>query len=74
MFWFVRLSRTFLSFIQLFSLYVPRFGFQTMHLYLSCFSLTATVPLPGAERLALPAFLTGRRQAFSIRVVPAFSW
>ena len=73
MFWFVPTVRNVLSF-DFVSLYVPRFGFQTMHLYLSCFSLTATVPLPWAERLALPAFLTGRRQAFSIRVVPAFSW
>ena len=37
--------RNFLSFNFKF-VYVPRFGFQTMHLYLSCFYLTATVPLP----------------------------
>ena len=55
MFWFVPTVRNVLSF-DFVSLYVPRFGFQTMHLFLSCFSLTASVPLPGAERLALLAF------------------
>ena len=60
MFWFVPTIsvptiRNSLSF-DLVTLYVPRFGFQTMHLFLSCFSLTASVPLPGAERLALLAF------------------